>query len=161
MTVGFVIIIDIHFYFCKILWSGRLIICVVYLCNINITAVFYVLDSYFITVKDGELQVSCLLVILLWLYVIWTWLRPSQWNWLHWYPKRSVLFQILYQTCAWCKFLHCYIYLNCQVRIMHRLGHSLFLHWAQKCLKIGLVSFDNMPDHWTVIILSPLCYGLQ
>jgi len=35
------------------------------ICNNNITTVFYVLDSYFITVKYRELQAYCILVLLL------------------------------------------------------------------------------------------------
>jgi hypothetical protein len=35
------------------------------MCNSNITTAFYVLDSYFITVKGKELQAYCLLVLLL------------------------------------------------------------------------------------------------
>ena len=34
-------------------------------CNNNNTTAFYVLDSYFKTVKDKELQAFCLLVLLL------------------------------------------------------------------------------------------------
>jgi len=81
--------------------------------------------------------------------------RPSQSIRLYGYTKRLAVFQILYQTYTWCKFLHCCIYLNCQLRMMYRLGPQIYF-----CIEPGNV-LKSARYHLTVgqlLVFGPSSY---